>query len=196
MNKDDLVHICMHPHIAFSSIPYLPCSTFFPHTKVANACSVYFHPQLYILFSVLSNYSSDFLTVHPGWLSASEMPLLLLRLGSSAWGAAFSDPGYDAVKDKLNRRKRIYIFMTVPILLGKGKNRETENCGRRSWKGTDILIKPRPDSRVHLLMTQDFFLDTNKSDCICPQLWHIYDAALKFSPGNREVTPHKVACLG
>lgn len=117
LNKDGLTHICMHPHMAFSSIPYLPCSTFFPHTKLASTCSVYFHPQLYILFSVLSNYSSGFLIVHPGWLSASKVPLLPLRLDSSTWGASFSGPGCDADKDKLNRRKRIYIFMTVPILL-------------------------------------------------------------------------------
>lgn len=133
MNKDSLTHICMHPHIAFSSIPYLPCSTFFPHThtKLPYTYSVYFHPQLYILFSVLSNYSSGFLIVHPGWLSASKVPLLL-PLGSSAWGAAFSGPGYDADKDKLNRRKRTYIFMTVPILPSRGRNGETENVGLRS----------------------------------------------------------------
>lgn len=100
----------MHPHIASSSFPYIPCLNFCPHTKLPNTYSVYLHPQLYILFSVLSNYSNGFLIVHPSLLSASAVPLLLLPLSSRAWGTAFSGPGYDGDKAKLNRRKRIYIF--------------------------------------------------------------------------------------
>lgn len=89
-------HSVKHTYICVcepTSVLYLPCSTFLSHTKLSNTYSVYFHPQLYILFSVLSSYSSSFLIVPLGWLSASEVPLLLLPLGSSAWGASFSGPG-------------------------------------------------------------------------------------------------------
>lgn len=75
MNKDGFTQISMLPHITFSDILYLPCSTFFPHTKLANTHSVYFHPRLYILFSVLSNECSSFLMVHSCWLSTSKVPL-------------------------------------------------------------------------------------------------------------------------
>lgn len=167
MNKEGLAHICVHPHIALSSVP---CSTSFPHTKLPYTYCVYFHPQLYILFSVLSNYSGGSLIVRIGWLSARKVPLLLLRSGSSTWGAASTGPGYDADKDKLNRRKRRYSFMTVPILARWGKKMERQ----KTWEvEADSLIKPGPHSRVDLLISRDllfffFFLDAKKkSDGIC-----------------------------
>lgn len=69
------IYLYAPTHSFLFLIPYLSCSTFFPHTKLPNTYTVYFHPQLYILFSVLSNYSNGFLIVHPGWLSASKVPL-------------------------------------------------------------------------------------------------------------------------
>lgn len=117
--KNDLICISAHPHFSLSCLLTSPVLFSF-HSKLPDTYCVYFYPQLYILFIVLSNYSSSFVIAYPGWLSASEVPLSLLSPGSRARGAAFRGPGYDADKDKLNRNKKIYILMTVPILPGKG----------------------------------------------------------------------------
>lgn len=66
-------------------------------------------------------------------------------------GAAFVGPGYDADKDKLSKRSGTYISMTVPIL--HWGNGETDNSGVKREK--DVFIKPRPDSRVDILISTD-----------------------------------------
>lgn len=124
MNKDGFTQICMHPHITFSDILYLRYSTFFPHTKLANTYSVYFHPQLYILFSVLSNDCSSFLIAFRLVVSQQGATRTAV-FGLQHLGRCSSGPGYDLDKDKLNKKKRIYIysvFMAVPILHGRGRN--------------------------------------------------------------------------
>lgn len=141
MNKDGFIQICMHPHITFSDILYLCCSTFFPHTKLANTQCIFPPSALYFIqchFQRLQQLSDSAFRLVVSQQGATRTAVF----GLQHLGCCSSGPGYDLDKDKLNKKIRIYIQCfhgsTYIIWQGKKLNR---NLGKKELEGTRQLNK-------------------------------------------------------